>query len=114
MRAQLARTGHRAQVEADIEREGLVSFFELLPHRIAFQRDVHLVGKRRFRHDALHDLHLAVSVVEVDLPAVLCISLWRARIVLAIVQHLEGCQLYIWDSPAGGVDGCFVHRVGIV
>ena len=63
---------------------------------------------------AFDDLHLAVSVVEVDLPAVLCISLWRARIVLAIVQHLEGCQLYIWDSPAGGVDGCFVHRVGIV
>ena len=66
MRAQLARTGHRAQVEADIEREGLVSFFELLPHRIAFQRDVHLVGKRRFRHDALHDLHLAVFLVRIE------------------------------------------------
>ena len=60
------------------------------------------------------DLHLAVPIMEVDLPAVLCISLWRTRIVLAVVQHLEGCQLYIWDSPAGGVDGCFVHRVGIV
>ena len=66
VRAQLARTGHRAQVEADIEREGLVSFFELLPHRIAFQRDVHLVGKRRFRHDALHDLHLAVFLVRIE------------------------------------------------
>ena len=31
------------------------------------------------------DLHLAVSVVEVDLPAVLCISLGRTRIVLAVV-----------------------------
>ena len=34
---------------------------------------------------ALDDLYLAVSVVEVDLPAVLCISLGRTRIVLAVV-----------------------------
>ena len=34
---------------------------------------------------ALDDLHLAVSVVEVDLSAVLCISLGRTRIVLAVV-----------------------------
>ena len=34
---------------------------------------------------AFNDLHLAVSVVEVDLSAVLCISLGRTRIVLAIV-----------------------------
>ena len=62
----------------------------------------------------LDDLHLAVPVVEADLSAVLCIALGRTRIVLAVVQHLEGCQICFGDSPAGGVDGCFVHGVSKV
>ena len=52
-------------------------------------------GAERGHLRALDDLHLAVSVVEVALPAVLCISLGRTRIVLAVVQHLESCQLCI-------------------
>ena len=71
-------------------------------------------GAERGNFRALDDLHLSVPVMEVDLVAVLCISLGCTRFVLAIVQHLESHQLCIRDSPAGGVGGCFIHRVGIV